>query len=287
MKSLSDKEVKKIDKIITNGLREDIGIGDITSEILIKKNQKFSAELVLKENAVIAGLEIFARVFRTVDSRIKIKFFVKDGIFYKKGKILAEIYGNARNILKAKRLALNILQRMSGIATKVYNMKELLNNSSVKLLDTRKTTPNFRILEKLAVKTGGGQNHRFGLYDMILIKDNHIDACGGIPGALSKLRKNLKKNVKVEIEVRNFKEFLLVKENGKELVNIIMLDNFSLNNIKKVLNYNNKEFRIEISGGIDERNIKKYSKIKGINYISLGSLTHSYESADISLNFIV
>lgn len=287
MKSLSDKEVKKIDKIITNGLREDIGIGDITSEILIKKNQKFSAELVLKENAVIAGLEIFARVFRTVDSRIKIKFFAKDGIFYKKGKILAEIYGNARNILKAERLALNILQRMSGIATKVYNMKKLLNNSSIKLLDTRKTTPNFRILEKLAVKTGGGQNHRFGLYDMILIKDNHIDACGGIPEVLKKLRKNLKKNVKVEIEVRNFKEFLLVKGKGKELVDIIMLDNFSFNNIKKVLNYNNKEFRIEISGGINEKNIIKYTKIKGVDFISLGSLTHSYKSADISLNFIV
>ncbi len=288
MKYLSEKEIKRIDKIITDGIKEDAGRGDITSETLISREKKFSAELLLKEDSVIAGLYIFERVLKTVDSSIKIKFFANDGKFYKKGKILAKIHGNARNILKAERLALNILQRMSGIATKVQKLKKLLNNPAVKLLDTRKTTPNFRILEKLAVKIGGGQNHRFGLFDMVLIKDNHVDACGGITNTLDELRRNLKKNITVEIEVRNFKEFIEVTENSKGLVNIVMLDNFSFNNLKKVLNCNNnKHFRIEISGGINERNIKKYSKIKGIDYISLGSLTHSYKSADISLNFFI
>ncbi|MBN1633769.1 MAG: carboxylating nicotinate-nucleotide diphosphorylase [Ignavibacteria bacterium] len=287
MKYLSEKEIKMIDKIIADALHEDIGKGDITSEILINKNQKFTTELLLKENAVIAGLDIFSRVLKKADSKIKVKFFSKDGKFYKKGKVLAKIHGNARKILKAERVALNILQRMSGIATKVNKMKKLLNNPRIKLLDTRKTTPNFRILEKLAVKAGGGQNHRFGLHDMILIKDNHVDACGGIPEVLKKLRKNLEKIIPVEIEVRNFKEFIEVKENSGGFVDIVMLDNFSFNNLKKVLNYNRKEFRIEISGGINERNIKKYSKVKGIDYISLGSLTHSYKSTDISLNFII
>lgn len=288
MKYLSEKEIKRIDKIITDGIKEDAGRGDITSETLISREKKFSAELLLKEDSVIAGLYIFERVLKTVDSSIKIKFFANDGKFYKKGKILAKIHGSARNILKAERLALNILQRMSGIATKVQKLKKLLNNPAVKLLDTRKTTPNFRILEKLAVKIGGGQNHRFGLFDMVLIKDNHVDACGGITNTLDELRRNLKKNITVEIEVRNFKEFIEVTENSKGLVNIVMLDNFSFNNLKKVLNCNNnKHFRIEISGGINESNIKKYSKIKGIDYISLGSLTHSYKSADISLNFFI
>jgi nicotinate-nucleotide pyrophosphorylase (carboxylating) len=288
MKYLTDSEIKKIDRIIKNALREDIGKGDITSEILISKSKNISAELLLKENAVIAGLEIFKRVFILVDDKIRINLSAKDGKYYRKGKILAKISGNAQNILKAERLALNILQRMSGISTKVYKMKKLLNNPGIQLLDTRKTTPNFRILEKLAVKIGGGQNHRFGLYDMILIKDNHIDACGGISETINILRKNAPpKNIPVEIEVRNFKEFLTVKEESKGLIKIIMLDNFAFNNIKKIINYNNNEFRLEISGGINERNIKKYSKVKGIDYISLGSLTHSYKSADISLNFIL
>lgn len=287
MKYLSEKEIKIIDKIISDGFREDVGKGDITTESLININRKFSAELLLKEDSVISGLDIFERVLKKADERINVKFYSNNGNYYKKGKILAVINGNARSILKAERLALNILQRMSGIATKVYKMKKLLNNPRIKLIDTRKTTPNFRILEKFAVRAGGGKNHRFGLFDMVLIKDNHVDACGGITNALAELRKNLKKNISVEIEVRNFKEFYEVKENSNGLVDIVMLDNFSFNNLKKVLNYNNKEFRIEISGGINERNIKKYSKIKGIDYISLGSLTHSYKSADISLNFII
>lgn len=286
IKYLSEKEIKKVDKIIKDALREDIGKGDVTSDVLINQNLKYSAELLLKENAVISGLEVFARVFKTVDDKIKIRFFAEDGHYCKKGKILAKIYGNAGNILKAERLALNILQRMSGIASKVFMIKNLLNNPGIKLLDTRKTTPNFRILEKLAVKTGGGQNHRSGLYDMVLIKDNHIEACGGIQETLIKLRKNLKKNIPVEIEVGNFNEFLEVKKNSKGLVKIVMLDNFSFKNLKKVINCNNKEFRLEISGGINERNIKKYSKIKGIDFISLGSLTHSYDSKDISLNLM-
>jgi len=285
MKYLNKKQITVIDSIIKQGLSEDVGTGDLTSELLITKDLSYDAELILKEVSVIAGLEIFKRVFEIVDKKISIKFYVKDGDICKKGTILAHLHGNARNLLKSERLALNILQRMSGIANKVCLFNKMLNAPDIRILDTRKTTPNFRILEKLAVRIGGGFNHRFGLYDMILIKDNHIDACGGIKNTLNILRRNLKKKISVEIEIRNFNEFLEVKEHSNGLINIIMLDNFSLKSLKKIINCNKKEFMIEISGGINSKNIKKYSEIKEADFISAGSLTHSYKSTDISLNF--
>lgn len=278
---------KEIDKLILMALKEDIKNGDITSENLISKNHKSNAILLLKENAVISGLEIFQRVFYLLDKNIKLNFLAKDGKFYKKGKTLAKISGNTINILKGERTSLNIIQRMSGIATNVYNSINKLNNKSIKILDTRKTTPNFRIFEKLAVKHGGGVNHRFGLYDMMLIKDNHIEAAGGILYVLDKLKKIRKKlKFETELEVKNLNELKIALENGKGIINRIMLDNFKIEDIKKAVKFINKKFKIEISGGINISNISRYSKIKGINYISSGSLTHSSKSTDIALDFI-
>ena len=272
-------------KLILLALKEDKGTGDVTSNLLIDKNENYSAQLLLKENAVIAGFKIFEMVYNIVDPEIKIKKFITEGKFYNKGKIAAEIKGNARNILLAERLSLNFIQRMSGIATKTYEMKKLLQNDSIKIIDTRKTTPNMRIFEKLAVKIGGGENHRFGLYDMILIKDNHIESNGGIVNTLSKLEKSRTK-LKTEIEVKDISEFISVQNNGKNLIDIVMLDNFEIKDVKKAITLNKQKFKIEISGGVNESNIRQYGKMKGIDYISSGSLTHSAKAIDLSLNFI-
>ena len=272
-------------KLILLALKEDKGTGDVTSNLLIDKNENYSAQLLLKENAVIAGFKIFEMVYNIIDPEIKIKKFITEGKFYNKGKIAAEIKGNARNILLAERLSLNFIQRMSGIATKTYEMKKLLQNDSIKIIDTRKTTPNMRIFEKLAVKIGGGENHRFGLYDMILIKDNHIESNGGIVNTLNKLQKSGTK-LKTEIEVKDIPEFISVQNNGKNLIDIVMLDNFEINDVKQAIILNKQKFKIEISGGVNESNIRQYGKLKGIDYISSGSLTHSAKAIDLSLNFI-
>jgi nicotinate-nucleotide pyrophosphorylase (carboxylating) len=275
------------EKIIKQALSEDVGKGDVTSNFFIKQDSISKAELLLKESGVIAGLEIFKFVLKIIDERIKIKFKTKEGLFLKGKKIIAELEGNTRNLLKGERVALNILQRMSGIATNVYDLKKRLNNSSIKILDTRKTTPNFRLFEKLAVKIGGGENHRFGLYDMILIKDNHIEANGGIENILEKIRKIKKKTeLKIEIEVKTLNELKTVLNKGIGLVDIIMLDNFNINDIKNAIKLNKRKFKLEISGGIKKSNINKYSNIIGVDYISIGALTHSVNSLDIALNFI-
>jgi nicotinate-nucleotide pyrophosphorylase (carboxylating) len=275
------------EKLIKQALKEDVGRGDVTSNLFINSKSTSSAELLLKENGVIAGLEIFKFVFKIIDDKVKIKSKITEGKYFKKGTVLADISGNTRNILKGERIALNILQRMSGIATEVFDMKKKLNNNRIKILDTRKTTPNFRLFEKLAVKIGGGENHRFGLFDMILIKDNHIEAKGGIQNVLKKLKKiRIKTELKIEIEVKNLKELKTVLENGNGLVDIIMLDNFKTEDIKKAIILNKKKFKLEVSGGINKGNITKHEKINGIDYISVGSLTHSVNSLDIALNFI-
>jgi nicotinate-nucleotide pyrophosphorylase (carboxylating) len=275
-----------VDKIIKNAILEDAGNGDVTSELLIDKKEKSSADLLLKEKSVIAGLRIYKRVFELIDPEIKIKLFAHDGALYNKDKILARLKGSTRNILLGERVSLNILQRMSGIANEVSYFVKRLNKSGIKLLDTRKTTPNIRLLEKLAVKIGGGINHRFGLYDMILIKDNHIEANGTIYDTLKllvKKRRNIK--CKVEIEVKNLNELLIVLKFGKGLVDIVMLDNFLVPDIKKAIKLNNKVFKLEISGGINRMNISRYENLKGLDFISSGSVTHSVKSTDISLNF--
>jgi nicotinate-nucleotide pyrophosphorylase (carboxylating) len=271
-------------KLIRQALNEDIGKGDITSKYLIPSDKISKAMLILKQNSVIAGLKIFEFVFKTINPDIEISFKAKDGIYYNKGKMLALVTGNTRDLLSGERISLNILQRMSGIANSVHSLKQKLNNNSIKILDTRKTTPNFRIFEKLAVKIGGGVNHRFGLFDMILVKDNHINAGGGILNTLIKLR-NINTEFKIEVEVKNLKEYRTVQDFGKGIIDVVMLDNFSLKDIKKAVLLNKEKYKIELSGGISEKNISLYKNIKGVDYISSGSLTHSYYSTDISFDF--
>ncbi len=275
------------DRLIRSALKEDTGKGDVTSRLLIPENSVSKAELLVKEDGIIAGLEIFRSVFKITDERTIVRFNKNDGQRVKKGEVIGKVTGNTRKLLLSERVALNLLQRMSGIATFTDIMTGKLGNKNIKIIDTRKTTPNLRLFEKLAVKMGGGKNHRFGLYDMILIKDNHIEANGGISKTLDILNK--KKgliNVKVEIEVKNIKELSEVISKGKNIIDRIMLDNFSLKELKKAIVINAGLFELEVSGGIDLYNINKYSSIKGIDFISIGALTHSVNSLDISFNFI-
>ena len=282
-----DFDFKAAEKIIRQALKEDVGTGDITTNLLIPKENISVADLLIKEPGVVAGIEIFKLVHKIVDPKTVINTVCPEGQIVKKCARIAQIKGSSRSILKAERLSLNIIQRMSGIATATYSMSRKLNNPSIKIVDTRKTTPNFRMFEKLAVKIGGGDNHRFGLYDMILIKDNHIEANGGIENTLSKLKQIYKsKELKVEIEVKDLNEFKTVLNLGKGIVKIVMLDNFSIENIKKAVKLNNKTFYIEVSGGVNYRTIGNFSSIKGINIISVGALTHSVRSLDLSLDFI-
>lgn len=279
--------VKEAEKLIRLALREDIGKGDITSNLLIPERSFSKAELLIKENGIIAGLKIFKLVFSLIDKSIKIKYYKKEGEAVHKSDVAGIISGNTKNLLAGERVALNILQRMSGIATMTRELTDKLNNTSVKIIDTRKTTPNFRLFEKLAVIIGGGENHRTGLYDMVLIKDNHIEANGGISNTLRILKKKhgtLK--CKVEIEVKNIEEFGVVLAGGKGIIDRVMLDNFNLKNIETAVKMNKGLFELELSGGINTHNISEYGKIKGVNYISSGALTHSVNSLDISFNFI-
>ncbi len=278
-------DFKEACRLIKMALKEDIGTGDITTDNLIPSKNISTANILLKEEGIISGLKIFKAVFDSIDKKTKIKFFVKDGDKLKKGTVIGEIKGSTRTLLKGERTALNILQRMSGISTVTNSFTKKLNNSKIKILDTRKTTPNFRLFEKLAVKVGGGTNHRTGLYDMMLIKDNHIEANGGIENTLERLAL-IKKDFKVEIEVKDLFELMIVCTLGKGIVDIIMLDNFSIENVKEAVKIVDGNFKIEISGGINMDTISRYTKIKGIDFISIGALTHSAKSLDISLDFI-
>lgn len=278
-------DFKEACRLIKMALKEDIGTGDITTDNLIPSKNISTANILLKEEGIISGLKIFKAVFDSIDKKTKIKFFVKDGDKLKKGTGIGEIKGSTRTLLKGERTALNILQRMSGISTVTNSFTKKLNNSKIKILDTRKTTPNFRLFEKLAVKVGGGTNHRTGLYDMMLIKDNHIEANGGIENTLERLAL-IKKDFKVEIEVKDLFELMIVCTLGKGIVDIIMLDNFSIENVKEAVKIVDGNFKIEISGGINMDTISRYTKIKGIDFISIGALTHSAKSLDISLDFI-
>lgn len=280
-------DFKQAKKIIKEALKEDIGRGDVTSDILIPSNSISKANIVFKDNGIIAGLRFFELVFKLIDKKLEIKFSVKDGDYLKFGTVVGQISGKTKNILAGERLALNIIQRLSGIASAVNKYKRRLNNKSIKILDTRKTTPNLRVFEKLAVRIGGGENHRFGLYDMVLIKDNHILANGGIFKTIEKLKKTrVKQELKVEIEVKNLFELDKVIRYGKDLIHIVMLDNFKIADIIKAIKMVNKKYQIEISGGIKFDNIHLYSRLRGVDFISIGAITHSVKSADISLDFV-
>ncbi len=268
---------------IKTAITEDVAGGDHSSLSTIPEKSTVNALIISKDTGIIAGVSRSINIFHALDPSINITAHVKDGDqVYPKDKLLS-LEGNARSILMMERIALNCMQRMSGIATYTRKLSDKISHTSCKILDTRKTTPGLRFMEKEAVVIGGGVNHRMGLYDMIMIKDNHIDFSGGIENAILKanqylLDKNLP--LKIEIEVRNFEELDEVLKIGK--VHRIMLDNFSVHDLKKALQKINKRFETEASGGITENNIVAYAE-SGVDYISVGALTHSVKNFDISL----
>lgn len=273
----------EVESFIMSALAEDVGPGDYSSLASIPDNQSSRAKLLAKENGIIAGVELAEKIVKLVDDEIQIDFIKNDGDTINVGDIILVLYGNARSILKLERLMLNCMQRMSGIATKTNSVIKLLDGLSTKVTDTRKTTPNMRFLEKWAVRIGGGHNHRFGLYDMIMLKDNHIDFAGGIKEAIEKTKLYKIENniaIKVEIETRNLDEVAEVLKVG--FVDRIMLDNFSVDNLYKAIQIIDGRFETEASGGITEETIRAYAET-GVNYISLGLLTHSVKSLDLSL----
>ncbi|MCL1850736.1 MAG: carboxylating nicotinate-nucleotide diphosphorylase [Bacteroidetes bacterium] len=275
-----------LSELIKNTLREDIGSGDHSSLAAIPENAKGKMKLLVKENGIIAGIEVAKEVLRQVDPTISMRCFKNDGDAIKVGDIVFELEGSARSMLTAERTLLNFLQRMSGIATISKQYADAVKDTKTKILDTRKTTPNLRALEKYAVKIGGSENHRFGLYDMIMLKDNHIDFAGGIEKAIDATHEYLKKNnlnLKIEIETRTLDEVKRVVKHGK--INRIMLDNFTPEEIKEALKLIAGQYETEASGGITLKNIKEYAAT-GVDYISIGALTHHIKSLDLSLKFI-
>jgi len=272
-----------LDKLIEQALVEDIGDGDHTSMATIPASAKGKVQLVIKEDGILAGVDIAKRVFEKVDENTKFKMFIQDGVIVKKGDIVFLAEGRSISLLSAERLALNFMQRMSGIATFTNKYVLKLKGLNTKVLDTRKTTPILRELEKYAVKIGGGENHRMGLYDMIMIKDNHIDFAGGIRQAIESTHKYLKqigKKLNIEIEVRNFEELGQVIKYGG--IDRIMLDNFKPSDLKKAVEIINNKYETEASGGITLDYIREYAET-GVDYISIGALTHHIKSLDMSL----
>jgi len=275
-----------INSLIDIAISEDIGDGDHSSLSCIPDNAQGKAQLLIKQNGILAGSEIAKLVFNKTDPNLKFSGFIADGSKILFGDIAFTIEGKVQSILKAERLVLNIMQRMSGIATTTSIYAKKIESYKTKILDTRKTTPGMRILEKLAVKTGGGENHRMGLYDMIMLKDNHIDFAGGIKQAISKTLKyksTLKKDIKIEIEARNIREVEKIIASGG--VDRIMLDNFTPEETLSAVKLINGRYETESSGGITIDTLEDYAKC-GVDYISVGALTHQIKSLDMSLKAI-
>jgi nicotinate-nucleotide pyrophosphorylase (carboxylating) len=272
-----------ITNFIRQALQEDIGKGDFTTLSTIDKDQQGKARLLVKENGILAGIELAKQIFNEVDDTITFNQFLNDSDKIKVGDIAFIVEGKIQSILVAERLVLNCMQRMSGIATVTNELASILSPFGIKILDTRKTTPLNRDIEKWAVRIGGGANHRFGLYDMILIKDNHVDSAGGITKALVKAQQFVQANnlsIPIEIETRSIKE--IEESIATGIPNRIMLDNFNPAAIKEAIELINGKCEIEVSGGITKDNLHDYA-IKGIDYISMGALTHSVKSLDLSL----
>lgn len=277
---------EELKKFITNALIEDIGDGDHSSLASIPKDATNKAHLLVKDSGIIAGIELAKMIFDQVDSSLKVTQLLNDGDKVNEGDIAFVVEGNSIAILTAERIVLNCMQHMSGIATKTAFLNELLEGANCKLLDTRKTTPLNRIIEKWAVKIGGAENHRFGLYDMIMIKDNHIDFSGGIAKAIQKTKQYLKtknKNLDIVVEARNLQEVQKILNEGG--VKRILLDNFDYETTKKAVEIIGNRCQAESSGGIDEKTISEYAKC-GVDFISVGALTHSVENFDLSLKAI-
>ncbi|WP_291275879.1 carboxylating nicotinate-nucleotide diphosphorylase [Flavobacterium sp.] len=272
--------------IIANAIREDVGDGDHSSLACIPTDAKGKAKLLVKDEGVIAGVDFAKQVFNYVDSGLEIETFIQDGAQVKHGDVVFHVEGSSQSILKAERLVLNSMQRMSAIATKTNSYVKLLEGTSTKILDTRKTTPGFRACEKWAVKIGGGENHRFALYDMIMLKDNHNDFSGGISQAIQKTKDYLKqtnRDLKIIVEARNLDEVQQILSAGG--VFRILLDNFDFETTKKAVELIGNQCLTESSGNINEATIRKYAEC-GVNYISSGALTHSIYNMDLSLKAI-
>ncbi len=275
-----------LEQLIPLWFAEDIGDGDHTTLSCIPADAMGKSQLIIKENGVLAGITIAREIFKAFDPELKMTVFIQDGTEVKVGDVAFVVEGKIQSLLQTERLMLNIMQRMSGVATRTREYVKLLEGTKTNVLDTRKTTPGLRLLEKEAVKIGGGVNHRIGLYDMILLKDNHVDFAGGIDKAILRAKAYLQskgKDLKIEIEVRNFDELSQVMSIGG--VDRIMLDNFSVENTRKAVEIINGKYETESSGGITFETLRQYAEC-GVDYISVGALTHSVKSLDMSFKAI-
>ena len=281
---ISEKQFQtELDLIIQNGIREDIGPGDFSSLACIPDSANGKAKLLVKDSGIIAGVAFAKMVFENVDPTLEMETFIEDGAVVKHGDIVFHVSGSSQSILKAERLVLNSMQRMSAIATKTNQFVKLLEGTKTKILDTRKTTPGFRACEKWAVKIGGGENHRFALYDMIMLKDNHNDFAGGISQAITKTKAFLKHNnldLKIIVEARNLDEIKEILNNDG--VYRILIDNFNFEDTRKAVALIGDKCLTESSGNINEKTIRQYAEC-GVDYISSGALTHSVYNMDLSL----
>lgn len=281
---ISESQFKKeLEIVIANAIREDVGPGDYSSLACIPDSASGKAQLLVKEDGIIAGVAFAKMIFDYVDADLQLYTFIEDGAKVKKGDVVFHVSGSSQSILKAERVVLNSMQRMSAIATKTNQYVQLLDGTSTKILDTRKTTPGFRAPEKWAVKIGGGENHRFALYDMIMLKDNHIDFAGGITLAIAKTKDFLKANnldLKIIVEARDLEEIKeILKSDG---VHRILIDNFNFEDTRKAVTLIGNQCQTESSGNINETTIRQYAQC-GVNYISSGALTHSVFNMDLSL----
>jgi nicotinate-nucleotide pyrophosphorylase (carboxylating) len=277
---------QELQKIIINALREDIGDGDHSTLACVEPTAIGKAQLLAKENGILAGVDVAKAIYEIYDPQLQVNYFMKDGDLIQPGDIILTVEGSSQSILSTERLVLNFMQRMSGIATQTRKLVDLIEGTNTKLLDTRKTTPGVRLLEKWAVKIGGGHNHRIGLYDMIMLKDNHIDYAGGIREAMRKTLQYLndnQKDLKIEVEVRDFNELQEALEVGG--FHRIMLDNFTPSELSEALKLIDNKFETEASGGITPQTIRSYAET-GVDYISVGMLTHAIKSLDLSLKAV-
>jgi nicotinate-nucleotide pyrophosphorylase (carboxylating) len=272
-----------LNNFISSALQEDVGDGDHSALASIPAEAVSKARLLVKDDGILAGVELAEKIFKRFDPSLSIEIFLKDGDSVKKGDVAFVVSGKSRSILTTERLVLNSMQRMSAIATKTQYLAGLIRGTGAQLLDTRKTTPNFRMLEKWAVKIGGGENHRIGLYDLIMLKDNHIDMAGGIREAINRTKDYLratKKDLRIEVETRNLKEVQEALDTGG--IDMIMLDNMDTETMTKAVKLIDGRVKTEASGGITEETIRAVAEC-GVNYISVGALTHTVKSLDLSL----
>jgi nicotinate-nucleotide pyrophosphorylase (carboxylating) len=277
----------QIEKLVDLAIHEDIGDGDHSALSSIPADATGKAKLLVKDDGILAGVELALFIFNKIDPQLKVEVLLNDGATVKHGDIAFYVTGAERSILQAERLVLNFMQRMSGIATTTYNLVKLIEGTNCRLLDTRKTTPGLRIIEKWSVKIGGGYNHRFGLYDMIMLKDNHVDFCGGIEKAIDAANNYITqngKNLAIEIETRKLNDVARVIAHGG--VQRIMLDNFTVEDAAKAVTLIAGCFETEASGGITEETLRSYAET-GVNFISVGALTHSVKSLDLSLKAVL